>query len=102
MTMQYSQVLEILKVNYEKALQLVPPDMRTDIQRKILSLEELKEYSKSMAVAIQFGDELSMQKVENWMVEHFSRGSFGRKLMQKGIDPSSVYETLLKGIYDYK
>jgi hypothetical protein len=102
MTMQYSQVLEILKVNYAKALELIPPDMRDDFQRKILRLEELKEYSQSMAVAIQFRDELSMQKVENWMVEHFSRGGFGRKLMQKGIDPSRVYETLLKGIYDYK
>jgi hypothetical protein len=102
MTMKYIQVLEILKVNYEKALQLIPPDMRAEFQRKILTLDELKEYSQSMGVAIQFKDELSMQKVENWMVEHFSRRGFGRKLAQQGIDPSSVYETLLKGIYDYK
>ena len=102
MTMQHNQVLEILKVNYEKALTMIPADLRNEFQRKILSLNELKEYSQSMAVAIQFRDELSMQKVENWMVEHFSRGGFGRKLVQKGIDPSSVYETLLKGIYDYK
>ena len=102
MTMQHNQVLEILKVNYEKALTMIPDDLRNEFQRKILSLNELTNYSKSMAVAIQFRDELSMQQIENWMVEHFSRGGFGRKLMQKGIDPSNVYETLLKGIYDYK
>ena len=94
MTMQHNQVLEILKANYEKALTMIPDDLRNEFQRKILSLNELTNYSKSMAVA--------MQQIENWMVEHFSRGGFGRKLMQKGIDPSNVYETLLKGIYDYK
>jgi hypothetical protein len=76
--------------------------LRNEFQRKILSLDELTSYSKSMAVAIQFRDEVSMQRVENWIVEHFSRGGFGHKLAQKGINPSSVYETLLKGIYDYK
>ena len=102
MTMQHNQVLEILKANYEKALTMIPDDLRNEFQRKILSLNELTNYSKSMAVAIQFRDELSMQQIENWMVEHFSRGGFGRKLKQKGIDHNNVYETLLKGIYDNK
>ncbi|HSW58176.1 MAG TPA: hypothetical protein VLH15_07220, partial [Dehalococcoidales bacterium] len=69
---------------------------------KILRPADLKEYAGQIAIAIQFRDETSMQKIENWLVEHFNKGSFGHKLHTLGIDPIRVYETLLKGIYDYK
>jgi hypothetical protein len=102
MSMQYGAVLEILKANYDQALAMIPQDLQPEFQRKVLSFKELTDYSKQIAVAIQFRDSLSMQQIENWMVEHFNRGGFGRKLAQKGIDPSSIYEKLLKNIYDYK
>lgn len=102
MTMRYGDVLAILKTNYDRALAMIPQDLQSEFQLKVLSFKELTEYSKQMAIAIQFRDSVSMQQIENWMVEHFSRRGFGRKLSEKGIDPSSVYETLLKGIYDYK
>jgi hypothetical protein len=102
MSMQPVDVLKILEGNYQKTLAMIPADLSNEFQRKVIRPGDLKEYAGQIAIAIQFRDELSMQKIENWMVEHFNKGGFGRKLYQKGIDPASVYEALLKGIYDYK
>jgi hypothetical protein len=102
MSMQPVDVLKILEANYQKAVAMIPPDLAKEFQNKVLRPSDLKEYAGQIAIAIQFRDELSMQRIENWMVEHFNKGGFGKKLFQKGIDPSRVYETLLFGIYDYK
>jgi hypothetical protein len=99
---QPADVLKILEANYLKAMALIPPDLSREFQNKVIRQPDLKEYAGQISIAIQFRDETSMQVIENWMVEHFNKGGFGRKLYQKGIDPSQVYETLLKGIYDYK
>jgi hypothetical protein len=36
------------------------------------------------------------------MIERFNKGNFGHKLSRKDLDPTKVYESLLKGIYDYR
>ena len=95
-------VLKILEANYQKAVELIPSDLSGEFQRKVIRPSDLKDYAGQISIAIQFKDETAMQRIENWMVEHFNRGGFGRKLFLKGIDPSKVYEALLKGIYDYK
>jgi hypothetical protein len=100
--MQPVDVLKILESNYQKTLALIPADLSSEFQRKVIRPADLKEYAGQISIAIQFRDETSMQKIENWMVEHFNKGGFGRKLTQKGINPSDVYETLLKGVYDYR
>jgi hypothetical protein len=102
MSMQPVDVLKILEGNYQKAVAMIPADLSSEFQRKVIRPVDLKEYAGQICIAIQFRDELAMQQIENWMVEHFNKGGFGRKLFLKGIDPSSVYEALLKGIYDYK
>jgi hypothetical protein len=102
MSMQPVDVFRILEVNYKQALTLIPADLNDEFQKKVIKVSDLKEYAGQISIAIQFRDEASMQKIENWLVEHFNKGKFGYKLFQKGIDPSRVYETLLKGIYDYK
>jgi hypothetical protein len=102
MSMQAIDVLKILESNYQKTVELIPADLVKEFQHKVIRQSDLKEYAGQIAIAIQFRDELAMQKIENWMVEHFNKGGFGRKLAQKGINPGSIYEVLLKGIYDYK
>jgi hypothetical protein len=102
MSMQPVDVFKILEINYQKAVALIPADLSNEFQKKVIKVNDLKEYAGQISIAIQFRDETSMQKIENWMVEHFNKGGFGHKLFQKGIDPNTVYETLLKGIYDYK
>lgn len=97
-----TEIWEILKTNYQKALELIPPDLAKEFQNKVIRPGELRSYASSISVAIQFRDETSMLKIQNWMVDHFKRGGFGKKLAQKGLDPSRIYEQLLKGIYDYK
>jgi hypothetical protein len=99
---QPADVLKILEANYLKAINLLPPDLSHEFQNKVIRRPDLKEYAGQISIAIQFRDETSMQLIQNWMVEHFNKGGFGRKLYQKGINPSQVYEALLKGIYDYK
>ncbi len=102
MSMQPLEVLKTLEANYQKTISLIPADLSDEFKHKVIRPADLEEYAGQIAIAIQFRDETSMQKIENWMVEHFNKGGFGRKLFQKGINPSTVYETLLKGIYDYK
>jgi hypothetical protein len=102
MSMQPVDVLKVLEANYQKTTALIPADLAKEFQQKVIRPSDLKAYAGQIAIAIQFRDELAMQKIENWMVEHFNKGGFGRKLAQKGINPSSIYEELLKGIYDYK
>jgi hypothetical protein len=101
MAIQETEILEILKANYQKALGLMPPDLAKEFQNKVIRPNELQSYASSISVAIQFKDETSMMRIQNWMVDHFNKGGFGKKLAAKGIDPSRVYEQLLKGIYDY-
>lgn len=102
MSMQPVDVLKTLESNYQKAMALIPADLSNEFQRKVIRPADLKEYAGQISIAIQFRDETSMQRIQNWMAEHFDKGGFGRKLTQKGINPSDVFETLLRGVYDYK
>jgi len=102
MAIQETDILEMLKTNYQKATALMPPDLAQEFQRRIIRPGDLKEYASSIAVAIQFGDETSLLRIQNWMVDHFNKGGFGKKLAAEGIDPNQAYEQLLKGIYDYR
>jgi hypothetical protein len=102
MSMQPVDVLKILEANYQSALAMIPADLAPEFQRKVIRPVDLKEYAGQIAIAIQFRDETSMLKIENWMVEHFNKHGFGRKLAAKEVDPNRVFEALLKGIYDYK
>jgi hypothetical protein len=101
MAIQGKDVLARLQVNYRKAVEMMPEDMAREFQRKVIRPDDLKEYASSIAVAIQLRNETSMLQIQNWMVDHFKKGGFGKKLAEKGINPSRVYEQLLKGIYDY-
>ncbi len=101
MAIQGKDVLEKLRANYQKAVEMMPEDMAREFQRKVISPADLKEYASAITVATQLRNETSMLKIQNWMVDHFNKGGFGKKLAEKGIDPSRVYEQLLKGIYDY-
>ena len=102
MAIQETEILEILKANYQKAVELMPQDLAKEFQRKVIRPGDLKEYASSIHVAMEFKDETSMLRIQNWMVDHFNKGGFGKKLVKEDIDPSWVYEQLLKGIYDYK
>jgi hypothetical protein len=101
MAIQGKEVLEKLRANYQKAVEMMPEEMAREFQRKVIRPDDLKEYASAITVAIQLRNETSMLKIQNWMVDHFNKGGFGKKLVEKGIDPSRVYEQLLKGIYDY-
>jgi hypothetical protein len=102
MAMRETEVLEMLKANYQKATGLMPPELAQEFQRKVIRPGDLKAYASSIAVASQFRDETPLLRIQNWMIDHFNKGGFGKKLAAQGIDPSRVYEQLLKGIYDYK
>jgi hypothetical protein len=102
MAFQKTDVLEVLKTNYLKATALMPEELAKEFQRNVIRPGDLKKYASAISVATQFRDETSMLKIQNWMVDHFNKGGFGKKLAAKGIDPNRVYEQLLKGIYDYR
>jgi hypothetical protein len=101
MTIQEKDILGMLNTNYEAALKLLPPDLATEFQKKIILKTDLTEYAKSIYVALQFKDETSMLRIQNWMADHFKRGNFGKKLADRKIDPSQVYEQMLRGFFDY-
>ena len=102
MPLQKTDILEMLEANYKKALALMTDDLAAEFQRKILKLELLQDYAETIYVAIQFKDEVNVLRIENWLVERFKKGGFGKKLVQNGIDPVKVYETLLEGFFDYR
>jgi len=101
MPIRESDILKMLEANYKSAVELIPPDLVQEFQKKILRPDELKEYGKSINVAYQFKDPAAMLKIQNWMADHFDKGGFGRKLMASGTEPSRVYERLMKGFIDY-
>jgi hypothetical protein len=101
MSIREIDILEMLKNNYQQAIKLLPQDLAGEFQRKIILQSDLKEYASSIYVALQFKDETSMLRIQNWMADHFKRGNFGKKLADKGINPSQVYEQMLKGFFDY-
>ena len=102
MAIQDTEILKVLETNYRLAIAQMPPDLAKEFQSKVIRPDELKAYASSITVAIQFGDETSMQRIQNWMIDHFNKHKFGKKLADKGLDPIRIYEQLLKGIYDYK
>jgi hypothetical protein len=101
MPLQKTDILEILEANYKQAMALMTHDLAAEFQRKILKPELLQDYAETIYVAIQFKDEVNAIRIENWLVERFKKGGFGKKLVQNGIDPVKVYETLLDGFFDY-
>jgi hypothetical protein len=102
MATQDTEILEILKTNYQQAVALMPPDLAKEFQKKVIRTGDLKGYASSISVAIQFRDETSMQRIQNWMIDNFNKHGFGKKLADQGVDPIRIYEQLIKGIYDYR
>lgn len=102
MAVQQPEILEILKANYQKAVAMMPEDLAKEFQRRIITQDDLKSYASSITVAIQFKDLTSCLTIENRMVEQFNFRGFGTKLAKKGINPTMVYEQMLKGFFDYK
>jgi hypothetical protein len=102
MPLQKTDILGILESNYKKALALMTDDLAAEFQHKIVKPELLQDYADTIYVAIQFKDELNALRIENWLVERFKKGGFGKKLIKNGIDPVKVYETLLDGFFDYR
>jgi hypothetical protein len=102
MPLQKTDILEILEANYKKAQALMTDDLSAEFQRKILTLALLQDYAEAIFVAIQVKDEVNALRIENWLVERFSKGGFGKKLVLNGIDPTRVYETILEGFFDYR
>ncbi len=102
MPLQKTDILEILEANYKKALALMTDDLAAEFKRKIVTQALLEDYAEAIFVAIQIKDEVNALRIENWLVERFKKGGFGRKLVQNGIDPIKVYETILDGFFDYK
>jgi hypothetical protein len=102
MPLQKTDILEILEANYQKATALMTPGLASEFQRKIVTAELLKEYAEVIFVAIQIKDELNALRIQNWLVDRFKKGRFGKKLKDNGIDPVKVYETLLDGFFDYR
>jgi hypothetical protein len=102
MAVQETEVLAILEANYKKALEQIPADMATEFQRRIITTDDLKSYARSISTAVQFKNTTACLQIQNRVIEQFNFRGFGTKLAQKGINPSSIYELLLKGFFDYK
>ncbi len=102
MTIKPWEVYSILENNYKNTLEMIPDDLKAEFQKKIIRPSDLDEYARTISLAVQFKDEVSLQKIQNWMIERFNKGNFGHKLSRKDLDPTKVYESLLKGIYDYR
>ncbi len=102
MAIQDTEILDILKANYQKAIELMPADLAKEFQRRIITSNDLKSYASSILVAMQFKDVTACLTIQNRMVEQFDFRGFGTKLKQKGLDPIRVYEQLLQGFFDYK
>jgi hypothetical protein len=102
MPLQKTDILEILEANYKKALALMTDDLAAEFKRKIVTQALLEDYAEAIFVAIQIKDEVNALRIQNWLVERFKKGGFGRKLVQNGIDPIKVYETILDGFFDYR
>jgi len=102
MPLQKTDILEILEGDYQKAQALMTPDRAAEFKRKILKPELLQDYADTIFVAIQLKDELNAIRIENWLVERFQKGGFGKKLVKNGINPIQVYETILRGFFDYR
>jgi hypothetical protein len=101
MALQVADILKILKENYRQAVELLPPDLAAEFQRKVIREEDLKAYASSILVTIQLGNQTGMLRIQNWVADDFQRGGFAKKVVAKGLNPAQIYELLLKGIYDY-
>jgi hypothetical protein len=102
MPLQKTDILGILENNYKKAQALMTDDLAAEFRSKIVKPELLQDYADTILVAIQMKDETNAIRIENWLVERFKKGNFGKKLKDNGIDPVKVYETLLDGFFDYR
>jgi hypothetical protein len=102
MAIQDTEILDILKTNYQKAIELMPPELAKEFQRRVITPNDLKDYASSINVAIQFKNVTACLTIQNRLAEQFNFRGFGAKLKQKDVDPVRVYEQLLQGFFDYK
>jgi|WetSurMetagenome_2_1015567.scaffolds.fasta_scaffold600414_2 hypothetical protein len=94
-------IFKLLENNYRETIKMLPEDLAKEFQRKIIIPADLNEYTSYVYVALQFKDETSLLRVQNWMADHFKKGNFGKKLADRNINPSQIYERMIKGILDY-
>ena len=99
MAIREAEIAAKLVANYEAALKLIPPDLVDEFRRKILKPEDFKAYAKPILVALQFKDVANEVRVQNWILERFQKGNFGRKLLAGKTDPNAVYDRLLEGVF---
>ncbi len=102
MSIREGEIFKTLENNYREAIKLMPKDLADEFQRKIIRPKDLNEYTSYIFVAMQFKDDTSLMRIQNWMAEHFKRGNFGKKLADNNVNPVQVYEQMIKGILDYK
>jgi len=102
MAVDETQILELLKKNYEKSLKLMTHDLAAEFQKKSIRPDDLKTYASSITVAIHFKDVTAALRIENMIGERFTATNFNRKLKAHDIDPVKIYEQLLQGFFDYK
>jgi hypothetical protein len=102
MSVQETDILAKLIANYHAIIKSLPSPLADEFKAKIIRTSELKAYAETILVSLEFDDQTSAIRIENWLVDRFKIGKFGRKLADQGINPSTVFEKLLKGFFDYK
>jgi hypothetical protein len=102
MAMQEADILAALNTNYKTIIDMLPPDLAKEFQNKVMRPSDLKEYATKIMIAMQFKDEAACIRIENWLAGRFEIGNFNKKAAQKGLNPVSLYEQLLKGFFDYR
>jgi hypothetical protein len=102
MAMQEADILARLNANYQTVINALPPDLAKEFQNKVIRPSDIKDYATKIMIAMQFKDETASIRIENWLAGRFDIGNFSKKVVQKELNPVSLYEQLLKGFFDYK
>lgn len=94
------EILEKLKTNYNKAIELIPEELRKKFREKVIRPDALGAYATFISKAIEFKSEVLKSFIQETMMSRFSIDRFGRRLMLKGVNPERVYAELVRGLFE--
>jgi len=97
--MTEEEILAKLEKNFNKAVLSVPKLALREFTDKLFTPKQLKDYAKDIFEANESNSAERLAAVESKIKSQFALEGYGRRMIQAGVEPKEIYDTLVEGLF---